>query len=173
MTINSEQIQALKAAAEKAIADDWGYDRDEFSEIASPEAILSLLAEREADKALIAELKPIAAHAQRGWQEAHEQEALVEQAMTRIDEQAKRIAELEDAEQKLCAANVTLDARAELAERRLTELEARTLTVKLPERCECCYSEKEAALFDGVVEEYTEALESACAAAGITLVVGE
>ncbi|VAN91482.1 RelE family toxin-antitoxin system [Klebsiella pneumoniae] len=44
----------------------------------------------------------------------------------------KRIAELEEAEQKLCAANVTLDARAELAERQLAELESRT--VKLPQR---------------------------------------
>lgn len=35
----------------------------------------------------------------------------------------ERIAELEEAEQKLCAANVTLDARAELAERRLAERE--------------------------------------------------
>ncbi|ENU0757194.1 hypothetical protein [Klebsiella michiganensis] len=41
----------------------------------------------------------------------------------------RRIAELEDAEQKLCAANVTLDARAELAERRLAEMESRTVTV--------------------------------------------
>lgn len=44
----------------------------------------------------------------------------------------KRIAELEEVEQKLCAANVTLDARAELAERRLAEMESRTVTVKLP-----------------------------------------
>ncbi|MBG2647129.1 hypothetical protein I4543_27890 [Klebsiella michiganensis] len=43
----------------------------------------------------------------------------------------QRIAELEEAEQKLCAANVTLDARAELAERRLAEMESRT--VKLPD----------------------------------------
>lgn len=43
----------------------------------------------------------------------------------------KRIAELEEAEQKLCAANVTLDARAELAERQLAELESRSVTVKL------------------------------------------
>lgn len=43
----------------------------------------------------------------------------------------KRIAELEEAEQKLCAANVTLDARAELAERHLAELESRS--VKMPE----------------------------------------
>lgn len=41
-----------------------------------------------------------------------------------------RIAELEEAEQKLCTANVTLDARAEFAERQLAELESRT--VKLP-----------------------------------------
>lgn len=42
-----------------------------------------------------------------------------------LDAAEKRIAELEDAEQKLCAANVTLDARAELAERQLAELESR------------------------------------------------
>ncbi|HBW8013855.1 ead/Ea22-like family protein [Klebsiella pneumoniae] len=41
-----------------------------------------------------------------------------------------RIADLEEAEQKLCAANVTLDARAELAERQLAELESRTVTVE-------------------------------------------
>ncbi|WP_414465276.1 hypothetical protein [Klebsiella michiganensis] len=44
----------------------------------------------------------------------------------------RRIAELEDAEQKLCAANVTLDARAELAERQLAEMVSRTVTVKMP-----------------------------------------
>ncbi|HFX6755574.1 hypothetical protein [Klebsiella variicola] len=36
-----------------------------------------------------------------------------------------RIAELEEAEQKLCAANVTLDARAEFAEHQLAGLESR------------------------------------------------
>lgn len=45
-----------------------------------------------------------------------------------MDAAEKRIAELEDAEQKLCAANVTLDARAELAERQMAELESRTVT---------------------------------------------
>ncbi|WP_227653915.1 hypothetical protein [Klebsiella pneumoniae] len=38
------------------------------------------------------------------------------------EELQARIAELEEAEQKLCAANVTLDARAELAKRQLAEL---------------------------------------------------
>lgn len=89
MTINSEHIQALKAAAEKAGADEWqakvisgdGYvirkgsfrkeygwktyqpiaefdDKKvrDFVAAANPSAILSLLAERDADKALIAEL---------------------------------------------------------------------------------------------------------------------
>ncbi|HHS9775477.1 TPA: hypothetical protein ACTW8Y_000101 [Raoultella ornithinolytica] len=47
-----------------------------------------------------------------------------------LEKAQQRIAELEGAEQKLCAANVTLDARAELAER---QLESRTVTVKLPD----------------------------------------
>ncbi|WP_227522144.1 hypothetical protein [Klebsiella aerogenes] len=50
-----------------------------------------------------------------------------------ITAQRQRIAVLEEAEQQLCAANVTLDARAELAERQLAELESRTVTVKLPD----------------------------------------
>lgn len=54
------------------------------------------------------------------------------QGVSDLLEAKKRIAELEEAEQKLCAANVTLDARAELAERRLAEMESRT--VKLPKR---------------------------------------
>ncbi|HHX3674007.1 hypothetical protein [Klebsiella oxytoca] len=45
-----------------------------------------------------------------------------------LEKAQRRIAELEEAEQKLCAANVTLDARAELAERRLAEMESRTVT---------------------------------------------
>ncbi|HBZ3150028.1 TPA: hypothetical protein MHM72_26180 [Klebsiella pneumoniae] len=45
-----------------------------------------------------------------------------------LEKAQQRIADLEEAEQKLCAANVTLDARAELAERRLAEMESRTVT---------------------------------------------
>ncbi|HFP8699662.1 TPA: hypothetical protein ACHOYU_004183 [Raoultella planticola] len=48
-----------------------------------------------------------------------------------LEKALQRNGELEEAEQKLCAANVTLDARAELAERQMAELESRT--VKLPE----------------------------------------
>jgi hypothetical protein len=55
MSMTNEQIQALKEAAEKAKIDDWGYDYDEFNELVKPDSILALLAERDADKALIAE----------------------------------------------------------------------------------------------------------------------
>lgn len=53
-----------------------------------------------------------------------------------VTAQRQRIAELEEAEQQLCAANVTLDARAELAERQLAEMESSTVTVKLPPKIE-------------------------------------
>ncbi|HBW8444093.1 TPA: hypothetical protein MFM50_000943 [Klebsiella pneumoniae] len=55
---------------------------------------------------------------------------MAESYETTISMLRSRIAELEEAEQKLCAANITLDARAELAERQLAEMESRT--VKLP-----------------------------------------
>lgn len=46
----------------------------------------------------------------------------VDELVDALEKAQQRIAELEDAEQKLCAANVTLDARAELAERQLAEM---------------------------------------------------
>ena len=52
------------------------------------------------------------------------------QGVSDLLEAKKRIAELEEAEQKLCAANVTLDVRAQLAERRLAEMESRTVTIE-------------------------------------------
>ncbi|MEH3454039.1 ead/Ea22-like family protein [Phytobacter diazotrophicus] len=177
--LTNEQIQALKEAIDDATQGSWvnepgeGWEaiccdddqgnagfiiaefqgRDaaanrKFVQAANPNTIRSLLAERDADKALIAE-------------------------------QAKRIAETEQKADIYDMLRTDYELDGSLVEfvdwqaKRIAELEARTVTVKLPERCECCYSEKEAALFDGVVEEYTEALESACAAAGITLVVGE
>lgn len=67
-----------------------------------------------------------------------------------LEKAQQRIAELEDAEQKLCAANVTLDARAELAERQL-----QSRTVKLPnsndERFWGYGSEFEVKLYDSCV----------------------
>ncbi|EPY9831217.1 hypothetical protein ACP6DV_27490 [Klebsiella pneumoniae subsp. pneumoniae] len=65
---------------------------------------------------------------------AVEVEQYTDQLIEALEKAQQRIAELEEAEQKLCAANVTLDARAELAERQLAELESRTVTVKLASR---------------------------------------
>ncbi|UDC53453.1 hypothetical protein [Klebsiella quasipneumoniae] len=56
------------------------------------------------------------------------QQGRIDALVEALEKVQGRIAELEDAEQKLCAANVTLDARAELAERRLAEIESRTVT---------------------------------------------
>ncbi|EEI6242867.1 hypothetical protein KZ124_004033 [Salmonella enterica] len=62
--------------------------------------------------------------------------------------------------------------RADVLREYIELLEARaaqTLTVRVPVRCDCCYSESEAAMFDGVVAEFREKLELACAIAGIKL----
>lgn len=84
------------------------------------------------------------------------------EASTKLHE---RIDELEEAEQKLCAANVTLDARAELAERRLAELESRTVTVKLPSLNPEMFNED---VMFGYRKAQKEAVDF-CAAAGIKL----
>ncbi len=55
----SDKYAALKQAAEKAqleSKDEWGYDTDAFHDEASPATILELLAERDADRAQLAEL---------------------------------------------------------------------------------------------------------------------
>ncbi|EAN4677861.1 hypothetical protein EHN46_02595 [Salmonella enterica] len=62
--------------------------------------------------------------------------------------------------------------RADVLREYIELLEARaaqTLTVRVPVRCDCCYSESEAAMFNGVVAEFREKLELACAIAGIKL----
>lgn len=56
----SDKYAALKQAAEKAqleSKDEWGYDTEAFHDEATPETILELLAERDADRARIAELE--------------------------------------------------------------------------------------------------------------------
>lgn len=94
----SDKYAALKQAAEKAqfeSKDEWGYDTDAFHDEATPETILELLAERDADKRRIEEL-----------------------------ESQRRLA--------FMACNRWADKCRE-AEHRIAELEARTLTVKLPD----------------------------------------
>lgn len=144
----TELAQSLKAAAEKATPGQWvafidtrsrtfavhtpddnrcgniikwtGFDGQrkakanaEFIALASPANIL----------ALVEALEKAQRH-------ANLTEAERQAYLGLISKRDERIAEQEEAEQKLCAANVTLDARAKLAERQLAELESRT--VKLP-----------------------------------------
>lgn len=162
MSINNEQIQALAArlqlkANEAKQSDDWGCDSNNFHDVATPDNILSLLAERDADKALIAELQTVLAAA----------EKLVRCKGRYHSEQNYR-------------------ALAALFGVKTPDLppldsEARTLTVKLPQRQEPTSSGHYG---DGYLvpnnsgsaldyEETIDALQEACAAAGITLVVGE
>lgn len=152
MSMTNEQIQALKAAAESVIqayGDDWFGTGSQICTLlkskvnliaaANPAVILSLLAERDADKALIAE-------------------------------QEKRIAELE---QRHCGG--ALMEREEhhvgvvnkLLER-IAELEARTLTVKLPRDITHVTNK----YFEEGRDAVIEAIESQLAAAGINLETG-
>jgi len=119
MTLTNEQIKALKAAAEKIAT---GYYTDDqwfhYLCLVHQSNILPLLAEREADKALIAE-------------------------------QGARLIEY-----------------ARIA----PENAARTLTVKLPTQFYDVTAAETIPVFK--VSQVRDALHEACAAAGITLVVG-
>lgn len=128
--MTNEQIQALKAAAERAHGEEWQYmrpsifsagyitnDKGEtivnvsngdvpanrvgFIELANPAAILSVLAERDADKALIAVYSD-------AYKEAAHEVSVNWEAATALAEENTEL------------------------KRRIAELEARTLTVKLP-----------------------------------------
>ena len=90
---------------------------------------------------LTAKLEATEQHAERGWNEAHEQEA-----------------------------------RAEAAEKRIAELEARTLTVTLPKRrthedyVDARFSNADlAAIYNATVTSYTRLIEAACDETGIKL----
>ncbi|HHL1502646.1 ead/Ea22-like family protein [Klebsiella pneumoniae] len=123
MTDITELAQSLKAAAEKASNGDWVKESGD-----GWEACCS--ANDQANGGfIIAHFEgPDAAENREFVQAANP--ANIRALVEALEKAQQRIAELEEAEQKLCAANVTLDARAELAERQLAELESRT--VKLP-----------------------------------------
>ncbi|VGD69662.1 ead/Ea22-like family protein [Klebsiella pneumoniae] len=118
MTDITELAQSLKVAAEKATQGNWrafqyhdgrcGIGGGHHDEIMVCEHISK---ERPHDAMFIALANP----------------ANVLALVEALEKAQQRIAELEEAEQKLCAANVTLDARAELAERQL-----QSSTVRLP-----------------------------------------
>ncbi|MDM9004434.1 hypothetical protein [Klebsiella pneumoniae] len=122
MTDITELAQSLKAAAEKW-QEAWGkYDKVEIT-------IAEFIRAANQYESIVKEPANVIALVE-ALEKAQAKNALVAGGIEAVAKLHERIAELEDAEQKLCAANVTLDARAELAERQLAELESRT--VKLP-----------------------------------------
>ena len=229
MTINSEQIQALKELCIKAGGEEWvafvhspsstcsvhtpgdercgdvikwaGFDgqknakaKAKFIAAANPAVILSLLAERDADKSLIAELEESKANLEilydanlcdmlpgsqymdppdGGNVTPLDQVArMVADYRQQIAEQAKSIAKLERALDLARNSNSVLAIRS--------ELEARTLTVKLPKRATAdkyvdgTFDNSDlAAIYNTCRLECEVKIKNACAAAGITLVVGE
>lgn len=89
----------------------------------------------------------------------HENAHYADAAEMEIEALRQRIAELEEAEQKLCAANITLDARAELAERQLAEMESRTVKIPyLPDDCDRteAHYKYQAALRDAAIKVEAE-----------------
>lgn len=191
MTNNDEMALKLKAAAErvKEIGGIANYSKSvgvetAFRQEATPANILSLLAERDADKKRIEMLEGANSSQDDHINQQQDRIDALEQRNSELGKYAGKLESISTAAEKLvrCKGRYHSEqnyrALASLfgvttPELPPLETEARTVSVKLPERCECCYSEKEAALFDGIVEEYTEALKTACAEAGINLEVGE
>ncbi|HHZ8305668.1 ead/Ea22-like family protein [Klebsiella michiganensis] len=191
--------QSLKAAAEKAIAEEgstwWNEEQlasdyglalhrtdAKFIALASHENVLALVEALEKAQAINAAAEKLVRckgryHSEQNYRALaalfgvttpdlppleHENVHYADAAEMEIAALRQRIAELEEAEQKLCAANVTLDARAELAERQLAKLESRT--VKLPAACA-----DDEYFNDGVFQpmRYERDVERALRAAGI------
>ncbi|WP_370430088.1 hypothetical protein [Klebsiella michiganensis] len=122
------QREKFEAWAEERCALPWGYLKNRRTNTGyfSKHDYTSLWAAwKEAGAELVEALEKAQHEARVDWEAA---------ASLNVENQElkRRIAELEDAEQKLCSANVTLDARAELAERQLAEMVSRTVTVKMP-----------------------------------------
>jgi|GEM_PF-1611708 len=65
MTMTAEQLAQLREVAERAASDDWGYDRDEFYDVLTPEMTLALLDELERKDKRIAELEAISSAAEK------------------------------------------------------------------------------------------------------------
>ncbi|WP_286172128.1 ead/Ea22-like family protein [Enterobacter sp. DE0047] len=156
----SDKYAALRAAAETAKIesnDEWGYDTDAFHDEATPETILALLAEREADKTRIAQLET-------------ERDALREGEMGDAKHSNTRAAAdiyFQLVEECNIPAGGSLVEYVDELRDRIAELESRK--VKLPSLNPQMFN-------DDVMFGYRKAQKEAvefCAAAGITLETGE
>lgn len=145
----TELAQRMKAAAvrAKAATEDYVAHRmsitvfleecKEFNDLSDgPDNVLALVEALESETRICATWRKTAEANSEKLEKAQHVAAVDWEAAASLNvenqELKRRIAELEDAEQKLCAANVTLDARAELTERQLAEMVSRTVTVKMP-----------------------------------------
>lgn len=122
------------------------------------------LAQSEINNAL-AQLKQISEYPMPSTQYARVLRKYILALVEALEKAQQRIAVLEEAEQKLCAANVTLDVRAELAERQLAGLESRTVTVKLPDLRQIVSGDRY--VWSDGVYNYSQDVKVVLAAAGI------
>ncbi|MEH8430454.1 ead/Ea22-like family protein [Klebsiella pneumoniae] len=162
MTTNITALaQSLKAAAEKATPGEWVYFPKNTSieyDVGSDESQGSILYVDSGDFTQVQTDR-------NGEFIALANPANILALVEALEKAQQRIAELEEAEQKLCAANVTLDARAELAERQLADLESLSVTVKLPDLRQVVSGDRYV-WSDGVFN-YSQDVKVALAAAGI------
>lgn len=156
MTINSEQIHALKAkAVDRIIAEIKAKHShyDAYAPVMTWGEFCTIVTERAADKALIAE------QAKR---------------IEFLKEQLALLANFNPDWDKLEAATDSLREHMTVltaAQKRIAELEARTVTVKLPPVS--FFDFKLSSRFASGAYVNVEAMNKELAAAGITLVVGE
>ncbi|WP_343297360.1 ead/Ea22-like family protein [Raoultella planticola] len=148
MTDITELAQRMKAAAEKATPGGWCIDdyhgviadaglngnyyiascsgpdhrsNKRFIALANPANVLALVEALEKAQQRNGELETYSKTAIEFREAARDENRHLK---LELEIAEKRIAELEEAEQKLCAANVTLDARADLAERQLAAMDS-------------------------------------------------
>ena len=197
MTINSEQIQALKAAADATPATEWKFhERHSLSHVgdgyvsidgreailclsrpvggmahscavlryiaaANPATIISLLAERDADKALIAELSEHISSLEEG----------VSMLLAQYDQLAAAIGWTTE---KALAGEGNQEQYAEAMAKRIAELEASH--TKLRESMAAIHNtirlDGAGVSLSSLLSASKRAYEESTAAAGITLVVG-
>lgn len=156
MTNINELTAKLKAAAQDEIMCREACDTsDLWQDEASPENVLALTEALEAAQSRIAEFKARAEAAEKRYENRTPTEWAYGQA---------------------CAAIENHRARADAAEARISELEARTLTVKLPRRrtyedyADARFSNADlAAIHNVTVSSMIRIFEENCAAAGISL----
>ncbi|MBS6740792.1 MAG: hypothetical protein KH310_22300 [Enterobacteriaceae bacterium] len=155
--MTNEQIQALKAAA-IAVGRDGRTDDEWFHylQCVHHKSIRSLLAERDADKALIAEQK----------EHINSLEEGINMLLAQYDQLAATIGWTTE---KALAGEGNQEQYAESMVKRIAELEARTLTVKLPPKVDSSNVPFAAHAWNSCIDEVSKCL----VAAGITLDVGE